>query len=121
MPIAPDCGSDDPRSDEVVIAAIGVEIRQIQALHHGHMPTSARTIWHEDIVVCVLQGIFTPAEAGRVVDGGFAGIRAERLDRRDALEPIYRALVETLTSRPVRAYMAEIGPDDVAFEAFVLG
>jgi uncharacterized protein YbcI len=121
MPIAPDRGSNDLSRDEVVIAAIGVEIRQIQALHHGHIPTSARTIWHEDIVVCLLQGIFTPAETDRVADGEFAGVRTERLGRRDALEPIYRALVETLTGRPVRAYMSEVGPDDVAFEAFVLG
>jgi hypothetical protein len=49
-----------------------------------------------------------------------ADVRAERLGRRQAAEPPLRALVESVTARPVRAYMSEIGPEGPALETFVL-
>jgi uncharacterized protein YbcI len=103
------------------VAAISAEIRKIQRLHHERGPATARTVWHEDFVVCVLEEIFTPAEQELVGVGRFAEVRAARLADRDALEPTYRALIETVTGRSVRAYMTEVVEEGVAFEAFMLG
>jgi hypothetical protein len=33
--------------------------------------------------------------------------------------PTFRALIETLARRPVRTYMTEVGPEDVALEVFI--
>ena len=47
-------------------------------------------------------------------------MRADRRALHDVLEPIYKALVETLTGRGVRAYMSEVDEKGIVFEAFIL-
>jgi uncharacterized protein YbcI len=111
----------DPSRVDAIVTAISTEIPRIEHRHHGRAPKATRTIWHDDVLVCVLDGVFTEAEQGLVAAGEFERVRRKRLERRDGLEPTYRALVETLTGRPVRAYMTEVAPEDVAFEAFMLG
>jgi uncharacterized protein YbcI len=103
------------------VAAISDEIRKLQTLHHERGPALARTVWHDDFVVCVLEQVFTPAEEELVGAGRFAEVREARLADRDALEPTYRALIETVTGHTVRAYMTEVVEEGVAFEAFMLG
>jgi uncharacterized protein YbcI len=118
--LAEGADGDQGRIDAAV-AAISDEIRKIQTLHHERGPASARTVWHEDVIVCVLEEVFTPAEEALVGEGRFAEVRRARLADRDALEPTYRALIETVTDRTVRAYMTEVVEEGVAFEAFMLG
>jgi uncharacterized protein YbcI len=102
------------------LVAISDEIRKAQTLHHERGPALARTMWCDDVVVCVLEGIFTAAEEGLVAEGRFAAVREARLADHEALEPTYRALIETVTGRGVLACMTEVGEDGVAFEAFML-
>jgi len=104
-----------------VLEAISREIGETYARGHGPPAAATRTVWHEDVVACVLDGVFTAAEREAVESGRFERMRAERLARHAPLAPSFRALVETLTKRPVRAYMTEVGPEDVAFEVFILG
>jgi uncharacterized protein YbcI len=110
----------DPSSTPAALEAISREIVEIHARGHGRSPGAAKTVWHEDVVVCVLEGVFTAAEREAVESGRFEWMRAERLARHEPLAPSFRALIETVTRRPVRAYMNEVGPEDVAFEVFVL-
>jgi len=100
--------------------AISREIGEIHARGHGRPPTAAKTVWNEDVVVCVLDGVLTDAERELVENGRFEWMRGERLAHHEPLAPTFRALIETLTRRPVRAYMTEVGPEDVAFEVFIL-
>jgi uncharacterized protein YbcI len=109
-----------PLASPAVLETISREIGDSHARGHGRPPTSAMTVWHEDVVVCVLEGVFTAAEREAVESGRFEWMRAERLARHEPLAPSLRALIQTATRRPVRAYMNEIGPEDVAFEVFVL-
>lgn len=104
-----------------MLAAISDEVIAVYGRTFGRAPAGAETIWEEDILVCVLEGIFTPPELTLVEAGRFDQVRADRQALRDALEPTFRALVETLIKLPVRAYMTELTADDAAFEAFVLG
>jgi uncharacterized protein YbcI len=109
-----------PQATPAVLDAISAEIGEVHARGHGRSPDAAKTVWNEDVVVCVLDGVLTDGERELVDDGRFEWMRAERLARHEPLAPNFRALIETLTKRPVRAYMTEVGPEDVAFEVFIL-
>lgn len=110
----------DPRPSATAVEAISRGIVELHARGHGCAPAAAQTVWNDDLVVCVLDGVLTDGERELVEDGGFEWMRAERLARHQRLAPGLRVLVETLTGRPVRAYMTEVGPEDVAFEVFIL-
>jgi uncharacterized protein YbcI len=110
----------DPLATPPVLASISREIGAIHARGHGRAPGAVKSVWNEDVVVCVLDGVLTEAERELVDGGRFEWMRAERLARHAPLAPSFRALIERLTKRPVRAYMTEVGPEDVAFEVFIL-
>jgi uncharacterized protein YbcI len=111
----------DPRRHDAITLAISEEVAEVHARSFGRRPVEVKTLWHEEFVVCVLEGVFTDPERALVDAGRFDRVRGDRQSLRDVLEPTLRALVETLTEQSVRAYMSEISPDDVAFESFVLG
>src|SRR3954447_7494361 len=89
--------------------------------HFGKGPTQAKTILHEDVVVCVLRGGFTQAEktlynAGRadIVDEG-------RRAMQDVFEREMCAHVERLTGRRVEAFLSANHHDpDASVEVFLL-
>jgi uncharacterized protein YbcI len=110
----------DPRSSAAPVDAISREIAQIHARGHDCPPGAARTVWNGDVVVCVLDGVLTERERELVANGRFEWMRAVRLARHEPLAPGFRAAIERLTGREVRAYMTEVGPEDVAFEVFIL-
>lgn len=110
----------DPLATPAVLDSISCEIGEIHARGHGRVPGTTNTVWNDDVVVCVLEGVLTAAERELVESGRFEWMRAERLARHTPLAPTFRALIETVTRRPVRAYMTEVGPQDVAFEVFIL-
>jgi uncharacterized protein YbcI len=110
----------DPLATPGVLDSISREIGQIHARGHGRTPAAAKTVWNEDVVVCVLDGVLTDSEREQVEGGRFEWMRAERLARHEPLAPTFRVAIETLTRRPVRAHMTEVGPEDVAFEVFIL-
>jgi uncharacterized protein YbcI len=111
----------DGHSRDAVLIAISNEIARVHRRSSGRLPGSARTVWTEDFVVCVLEGVLTEPELRLAREGRFDRVRGDRLALRPALEPPLRALVETLTGRPVRAYLAEVSAEDIAFDAFILG
>jgi uncharacterized protein YbcI len=110
----------EPARAEGMIAAISGEIAEVHTRIFGQTPGNARTVIAEDFIVCVLERVFTAPERTLIAAGRFDRVRSDRQAARGALEPTFVALVETLTRRPVRAYMTEISPEDAAFEAFVL-
>jgi uncharacterized protein YbcI len=110
----------DPRSSAAAVDVISREIAQIYSRGHERAPDAARTVWNDDVVVCVLDGVLTEGERKLVAQGRFEWMRAERLARHETLAPGFRAAIERLTERPVRAQMTEVGPEDVAFEVFIL-
>lgn len=107
------------RQDEA-LAAISREISRIHAHNFGSRVTSVETVWEDDFLLCTLDDALTEAELQLIEHGHLDRVRADRRALHDPLEPTYRALVETLTGRGVRAYMSEVDPRGTAFEAFVL-
>jgi hypothetical protein len=110
----------DRHWEEEAVAAISREIGRIHACNFGTDVTNAETVWEDEFVFCMLQGAFTEAEWRLVELGRLDRVRADRRALHDVLEPTYRALVETLTGRGVRACMSEVDAKGTAFEAFIL-
>jgi uncharacterized protein YbcI len=102
------------------VATISREIVGIYARFYGRGPSKAKTVCHDEVLVCVLGEIYTPAERLLVARGRFADVRASRVAFQDQVEPLFREAVEAATGRRVQAFLSQVSPDGVAAEVFVL-
>ena len=104
-----------------VVAEISNAVVRLVREHFGKGPTQAKTIWMDDVVVCVLRGGFTHAEqtlykAGRgdIVDEG-------RKAMQGVFEREMTSAITRLTGRRVEAFLsANHHEPDVIVECFVL-
>ncbi len=103
------------------VAAISRGIVQIHAEFYGRGPTKAKTIWRDEIIVCLLEEIFTKAEQLLADHGRFAEVRAYRIAFQDEVQPLFCSTVETITDRQVRSFLSQVAADGCAAEVFVLG
>jgi uncharacterized protein YbcI len=104
-----------------LVAIISRDIVRIHARFYGRGPTKAKTVWRDEIVVCVLEDIFTKAERLLVDRGRFEDVRVHRTAFQDEAEPLFRASVEAVTGRKVRSFLSQVSIDGAASEVFVLG
>jgi uncharacterized protein YbcI len=111
---------DDNRGGSLV-ALISRDIVRIHARFYGRGPTKAKTVWRDEIVVCVLEDIFTKAEQLLVDGGRFEDVRAHRTAFQDEAKPLFLASVESVTGRKVRSFLSQVSIDGAASEVFVLG
>ncbi len=88
----------------------------------GRGPTKARTHFAgPDTVLCTLEDSLTPAERSLVALGEHQRLRDVRMFFQHATENDFRAAVETITGRKVRAFVSGIDTKhDVASEVFYL-
>jgi uncharacterized protein YbcI len=117
-PFPPELDSEHGGS---LVAAISRDIVQVHSQFYGRGPTKAKTIWRDEIVVCVLEEIFTKAEQLLVDHGRFEEVRSHRTAFQDEVEPIFRAAVEATTGRTVKSFLSQTSRDGAASEVFVLG
>ncbi|MBS1861139.1 MAG: DUF2294 family protein [Actinobacteria bacterium] len=103
-----------------VVADISREIVRVYAHHFGRGPTKAKTVWREDLVVCVLEDIFTRSEQVLVDSGNFDQVRSNRQAFQDAVQPLLRQIVEQATGEVVRSFLSQVNGDGVATEVFLL-
>ena len=104
-----------------VVAMVSRQIVGIYAEYYGRGPTKARTIWRDDIVVCILEDVFTRAEQLLVDGGRFDQVRLNRQAFQDQIEPLFREVVEKVTGRRVDACLSQVNVNGVAAEIFTLG
>lgn len=104
-----------------LIAAISRDVVRVHSEFYGRGPTKAKTVWRDEIIVCVLEDIFTKAEKMLVSGGRFEDVRSHRTAFQDQVEPIFRASIETITGRQVKSFLSQTSKDGVASEVFVLG
>jgi uncharacterized protein YbcI len=107
--------------DGSLLADISRDIVRIHARFYGRGPTKAKTIWRDEIVVCILEDIFTKAEQLLVDGGRFEDVRSHRTAFQDEAEPLFRAAVEAVTGRRVRSVLGQVSIDGAVSEVFVLG
>lgn len=104
-----------------IVAMVSRQIVGVYAEYYGRGPTKAKTIWRDDIVVCLLEDVFTRAEQLLVDGGRFDQVRLNRQAFQDQIEPLFREVVEKVTGRRVDACLSQVNVNGVAAEIFVLG
>jgi len=104
-----------------IVAMVSRQIVGIYAEYYGRGPTKAKTIWRDDIVVCILEDVFTRAEQLLVDGGRFDQVRLNRQAFQDQIEPLFREVVEKVTGRRVDACLSQVNVNGVAAEIFTLG
>ena len=103
------------------LAGISRAVVKIHAEHYGRGPDRAKTIWQRDVIVCLLEEVYTPAERTLIQAGRFDQVRSLRTAFEDEVEPLLRAAVEAVTGRRVRAFLSQVNADpELASEVFVL-
>jgi uncharacterized protein YbcI len=89
--------------------------------HFGRGPGAAKTHITDNLVVCVLNDVFTPLERTLIDAGQVTRVRETRAIHHAATEEAYKARMETVLGRSVEAHMSTIHIDpDVAVDIFVL-
>ncbi len=103
------------------VSEISRAVVRIHAEYYGRGPERARTIWDRDVIVCLLEDIYTPAERTLIAAGRFDQVRSVRTALQDEIEPLLRGAVEAITGRPVRAFLSQVSREPaLAAEVFVL-
>jgi len=103
------------------LAGISRAVVRIHAEHYGRGPDRAKTIWQRDVILCLLEEVYTPAERTLIQAGRFDQVRSLRTAFQDEVEPLLRAAVEAVTGRRVRAFLSQVSAEpELASEVFVL-
>jgi uncharacterized protein YbcI len=109
-----------PTHSPSVNGTISREIVKAHSQYYGRGPTKARTTWKDDLVVVILEEIFTRAERTLVETGHFPQVRATRQAFQDEVGPLFCQLIEQATGRQVRSFLSQVNEDGIAAEIFVL-
>jgi uncharacterized protein YbcI len=95
------------------------------ALHCEHFrrgPKSVRSYVTDDLVVCVLSGILTPAERTMIDAGEADQVRWRRAIHQVAFEKIYAQRMAATMGRPVCFYLGTVSVEtDIAVYIFTTG
>ncbi len=115
--------SDRPTEVGSRLSEISRAVVKIHAEHYGRGPDRAKTIWQRDVIVCLLEEVYTPAE--RIwIQGGPIRPGALAADRvfKDEVEPLLRAAGRGRDRAPgARLFEPVVNADpELASEVFVL-
>jgi uncharacterized protein YbcI len=114
--------ADDGQETAIPAAArISRDIVRIHARLCDRGPTEAKTIWHDEIVTCVLRDVFTKAERVLIDGDHFDLVRAHRTASHDQVEPLLCRAVEMATGHYVDVFLGQVAEEGVAAMVFVLG
>lgn len=103
-----------------IVAEIAREIVRVHAQYYGRGPTKAKAVYRNDVIVVILEEIFTKSEEVLNDGGEFLQVRAQRQAFQDLMAPLLCNVVEQATGRPVRAFLSQVHEQGVASEVFVL-
>jgi uncharacterized protein YbcI len=102
-------------------AAISNAIVGIYSRHYGKGPTKAKTYLIDDMIVCVLQDVFTTVERTLIDAGKGELVRDVRTTFQYSLRNQFMDAVGAVVGRPVRSFMSQIDCDnDMAVEFFLV-
>jgi uncharacterized protein YbcI len=117
-----DAADDLAEQDGRPLAMISKEIVRIYKDQFGRGPTKVRSHFAgPDILICVLENTFTPAERSLQAMGEHQRLRDMRIFFQYASTAEFTDAVERVTGRRVRSFISGIDTNtDVACEMFVL-
>ena len=108
-------------SGEDLTRAISAAIVDLYAEVYGHNRTTASTYINDNVVVCILEDILTPAEQQLVAAGSERDVIDGRIAFQADREDKFSTAVERLTQRQVVAFLsANQTSPGVACELFFL-
>lgn len=88
---------------------------------YGKGPTKARTVFDDDVIVCVLEGGFQRGERTLVEAGRGDAVSEQREAFQDVLRERFIGTIEELTGRKVRSFLSGVDLEtEVSAELFVL-
>jgi uncharacterized protein YbcI len=102
-------------------AAISNAIVGIHSKHYGKGPTKAKTYLIDDMVVCVMQDVFTTVERTLIEAGKGDLVREVRTTFQHSLRDEFRDVVRNILGREPRGFMSQVDCEaDMAVEFFLL-
>src|SRR6476619_558048 len=102
-------------------AAISNAIVRIHAKHYGKGPTKAKTYITDDLVVTVLEDVFTTVERTLVDQGEGDLVQDLRTTFQYTMREHFTGAIRELTGREPRAFLSQVDwKTDTAVEVFVL-
>jgi uncharacterized protein YbcI len=88
---------------------------------YGKGPTKARTMYSEDLIVCILEGGFQQGERTLRDHGRADAVQSQREAFQEVLRERFIGMIETLTGRKVRSFISGVDTAaEAAAEVFVL-
>jgi uncharacterized protein YbcI len=103
-------------------AAISNAIVGIHSKHYGKGPTKAKTYMTDDIIVTVLEDVFTTVERTLVDQGKGDLVQEMRNTFQYTMRDQFTQAIREITGRDPRAFLSQIDWEaDTAVEVFVLG
>lgn len=116
---SPDPTADPPRGE--LLLAISNRIVGLHKELYGKGPTRARVFYHDDVILVVMRGGFTPVERTLHRAGRDAAVAAQRAEFQEAVKAQFTAAVEELVGRRVMAFMSGSTQEpEMSAEIFVL-
>jgi uncharacterized protein YbcI len=111
----------EPLDGGQVLARVTREIVKLHAAHYGRGPTTARTFWAGDSLVCQMEETLTSVERTLLERGKAEEVHALRRGFQDVMGEEFCAAVEGITGRRVRAFLSQVHLEpDIDVEVFVL-
>jgi uncharacterized protein YbcI len=111
----------DPAVQRSHAQAVSNAMTKMHRESYGRGPNSVSTVMGHDHVICFLEDLYTPVERTLLDGGEVEAVRETRLAFQRTMENTFRAAVEEITGRRVRAFLSQVTFDpDISVEVFVL-
>jgi uncharacterized protein YbcI len=102
-------------------AAVSNAMVGIHSRHYGKGPTKAKTYLVDDVVVCVMQDVFTTVERTLIDNGKGEMVRDVRTAFQYTMRHEFEQAIREITGREPRAFISQIDWEaDLAVEVFLL-
>ena len=97
-----------PADTGPLLAEITNAVVRLHRTHHGKGPNRSKSYLVDDMVVCVMQDIFTTIESTLIAGGEGDKVRATRLAVHRATAGEFTAAVEKITGRRVLSFTSQV-------------
>jgi uncharacterized protein YbcI len=112
-----------PSIDDEMLAEVTRSMVALHERYHHRKPVTAKTqLLGDDLLVCVLGGVYTDVEKTLIELQHSTTVQETRSEFQTAMQRKFVDEVERLTGRPVLAFISNshVGPD-LEIELFMLG
>ena len=112
-----------PKIDDELLAAVTRSMVALHERYHHRKPVTAKTqLLGDDLLVCVLGGVYTDVEKTLIELQHSTTVQETRSDFQTAMQHKFVDEIERLTRRSVLAFISNshVGPD-LEIELFMLG